>query len=72
MKVKCVVPCRDSFGLPSLFYCEIECSIDEFNGGKHYTHASFVARLEGFEVPDESAVFDQYDDPGLIAYVEAR
>ena len=72
MKIKMVVACEDSNGKPFLYGCIIECSDRDFKSGQHYETAKRYAKEDGYSVFMNSIIFDQYDDPGLIAYVEGK
>ena len=66
INVKTAVACRDSNGIPSLYFSVVECTLEDYDEGEHYIVATWNAELAGYEVPLNGIVFDQNDYPELM------
>jgi hypothetical protein len=62
--VKVAIACRDSNGVPTLYFCEVEATIPQVTVGDHYIKAAEMARADGFDVPppNHMIAIDEQDD----------
>ncbi|MOA24876.1 hypothetical protein D3C78_1455740 [compost metagenome] len=61
-KVRVAVLCRESGGVPAIFYTQLTVSEEQYNEGFHYELAIELAIEEGYE--GEMQAFDEFDTAG--------
>lgn len=64
MIVKCVVA-GNNFEGPNFYFCNIECTQEEYDNDDHYDTAITAAEAEGYD-SDSIVVFDEFDGPAWL------
>ena len=62
MNIKCIVAGTNANGEPDLYFCIVNCTIDQGHNGNHYDTAKEMAEDNGYEGP--FVAFDERDSAG--------
>jgi hypothetical protein len=65
MIVKCVVAGYTLAGKPDFYFCNVECTKEEFDNGDHYDAAEAEAEANSFAA-DNMVAFDEFDGPDWL------
>jgi hypothetical protein len=65
MIVKCVVAGYTLDGRPDFYFCNVECTKEEYEEGEHYETAKAEAEANSFD-RDNTVVFDEFDGPDWL------
>ena len=62
-EIKCAVFALNAGGEPDLFFCQVNCSEDQYRNGEHYSRAKYLAEENGY---DPFLACDENDPAGDV------